>query len=180
MAYKVIFKGDMEPIYLGAVEGKTLMDDLERGIVKGMINLKGNLISVGSVKAVVPNTSDPDSQDKKSEFTEMVYKENKNFKEWRAKRLTMTPKNRAQSTSFMNYLSQALRGRSLTDNEIVEVRQKQERFFETHPDFHSANPTCYFSKKDLLLEDDFLPMVTFKNLQKKNALQFAALHLDAS
>lgn len=177
--YKVIFKGDLEPIYLSPVEGKQLMDDLKAGKLQGFIELNGQMVDSKSIKAVIPDQVDPDSQEKKSEFTEMVHEENRKFREWRAERLKMSPEKRAESTSFMNYMSQALRGRTLNHREVLEVREKQKEFFESHPDFHTANPTCFFTKQDLAVEDENLPMMPIKTALKIQALKYAELHLNA-
>lgn len=180
MSYKIVFKGGLEPIYVDDDRGANLMTKKQNGELDGDVSINGSLYDSKSIKAILQGESDPDSNEKKNEFTEMIEAENRSFKEWRRQRLLMPPKERAESVSFMNYMSQALRGRPLTHNEIQEVKQKQEEFFTEHPDFHTANPTCFFQKNDLILEgEENLPMLPIQSALKLNALKYAERHLNA-
>lgn len=61
----------------------------------------------------------------------------------------MSPKDRAYSISFMNFMCQAIRHRPLTNEEIDEVRAAQEKYFTEHPNAHRMNPTAYFDRHEI-------------------------------
>lgn len=175
--YRVVFKGDMEDMFLDNQEGRQLHDDLENNRLEGFINLKGSLVEVKSIKAILPNSSDPDSKESKEKGNEHIYNQNLEFDMWRAKRLSMSPFARAQDTSFFNFLCRTIRGRPLTEEEIPEVRVAQEQWFTDHPDFHNANPICYFKKEELTIPNEPKGMTPMKDLLLQNALDFAYRHL---
>lgn len=176
--YRVIFKGDMEDMFLDHSEGAQLHEDLANGKLEGFINLKGNLIEVKSIKAILPNATDPDSFSAKEKGNAHIYQAEVEFDMWRAKRLAMSPFGRAQDTSFFNFLCRTIRGRPLTEEEIPVVRIAQEQWFDEHPDFHNANPICYFKKEELTMPERHKDRMTpMKDLLLENALNFAYRHL---
>lgn len=176
--YCVKFKGGMEDMFLDHTEGKQLHDDLANNRLDGFINLKGSLVEVKSIKAIIPNASDPDSSTQKQSGSDYIHQQSIEFDMWRAKRLAMSPVVRAEDVSFFNFLCRTIRGRPLTAEEIPEVRLAQEEWFTTHPDFHNANPICYFKKAELTMperhKDAAVPM---KDLLLENALNLAYRHL---
>lgn len=176
--YRVIFKGGMEDMYLDYTEGKQLHDDLANNRLDGFINLKGVLVEAKSIKAILPNATDPDSRDSKQKGSDFIYNETIKFDKWRAERLAMSPVVRAQDVSFFNFLCRTIRGRPLTAEEIPEVRMAQEQWFTDHPDFHNANPICYFKKEELAFPEHHKDRMTpLKDLLLENALNFAYRHL---
>jgi hypothetical protein len=110
--YKVIFKGDMEPIYLSYSEGEKLTRDLENGSLSGMITLKGNLITVGSIKAVLPNQSDPDSNDRKNHGTDIIERVNREDRQWRHAQLALPVSERAKNLNLARMVWRAHTGNS--------------------------------------------------------------------
>lgn len=176
--YKVIFKGSVEPVVISMAAGDQLKAKLDRGDTTGYIDVAGSYVQVNTIKAVVPN-DDSDTQGRREELTEQIAQADAEFKAWRQSRLKMSAKERAQSVAFFNYLCQALRGRPLTNKEKDDVRSAQEKWFTEHPDFHAANPVCYFSKDELSMEEEHLPMKGVLRLAKINALNYAERHLNA-
>ncbi len=142
--YKIVFKGDLEPIYLNVHEGMKLADDLKNDALEEFVTLKGSTIATSSIKAILPII-----EDEKTETMDKISEINSDWELWKKKRLALSPKDRAQSTSFMNLLCQALRGRPLTELEVKDVQFSQQVWFEQHPDFHTANPICYFSREEI-------------------------------
>lgn len=175
--YRVIFKGDMEDMFLDHSEGAQLHDDLANNKLEGYINLKGNLVQASSIKAVLPNAIDPDSTESRQKGSDHIYQQNLQFDMWRAKRLALSPKERAQSITFFNFLCKTIRGRPLTEEEIPEVQAAQEQWYIDHPDFHNANPICYFKKEELQLPTDDKNITPISNLLLQNALDLAYRHL---
>src|SRR5580693_2284545 len=108
--YKVIFKGDMEPIYLSYSEGEKLSRDLESGAVSGMITLKGNLITVSSIKAVLPNQSDPDSNDRRNHGIDIIDRINREYRQWRSSELSKPTTERAKNLNLARMVWRAHTG----------------------------------------------------------------------
>lgn len=160
--YRVIFKGELNDVYLSFSEGDKLRRDLEEGTLEGYITLKGNTISTGAIKAIVLESS-KEKEDHMANIDEI----GREFEEWKRRRLKLTPKERAQSTAFFDYLSQAFRGRPLTEDEKNDVKIAQEQWFTEHPDFPRANPICYFDKDEI----SKLAYKTYKRLGSTQSLK---------
>lgn len=180
--YKVVLKGEREPIYLESDVARKLMSDLQNGLLNGMVNLAGNLVDVGAIKAVISADDGPSFG--RLGGAEMIAGQEREWKEWKLRRLALSPHERAQTTGFMNYMCQAIRGRPLTEKETEEVKVAQERWFVEHSDFHSANPACYFAKHEIdslgarQTQDPSKPRA-IKELLVPNALNFAERHLNS-
>ncbi len=152
--FKVVLKGIEDPIYLDFTEGFKLMDDMKTGRISGMITLKGTLLSVGSIKMIVP---EEDTSLAMLDQAAKRAKEEKEWQEWKQMRKSLSPKERAQSTMFFNLISQGLRGYPLSTEEIPLVQAAQEKYFIEFPDAHDANPTCYFTSEDISRAQAKLP-----------------------
>lgn len=144
--YKVIFKGDMEPIYLSYSEGEKLSRDLESGTVSGMITLKGNLITVSSIKAVLPNQSDPDSSDRRSHGIDIIDRINREYRQWRSSELAKPTAERAKNLNLARMVWRAHTG-SADISPIIQawIIDLQWAYLENNPTLVYANPICYKS-----------------------------------
>jgi hypothetical protein len=149
MSYKIVFKGDIEPAYISDAKGAILAAKWQSDSIRGRIDIDGMLVEAASIKAIIPNASDPNQAERKRRGIEDLERMNGDFRAYRQRRLDLQPRERAQSVAMMNMVSQALRGRPLSEDEIPKVREAQERFFVAHPTFHVASPTCFFTKDEL-------------------------------
>lgn len=177
--FRVILKGEADPIILSFQEGQKLSDDLAAGRVTGMLKIAGNLVSVGAIKAILPEYDNSvavvDASDKRA-------KEDRDWNTWKTNRIAMSPKERARSTNFFDMISSALRGRRLTELEKADVRFAQEVYFTEHLDAHVANPRCYFTQEDISRAQATLPRnnqdtSSMKQLMPKFVLDFSERHL---
>lgn len=166
----------MEPLYLTSMEGQQLMDDLKRGAVKGMIELNGNLISVGSIKAIQPDAGDPDRSSMKHDFQAMMDEIEQDTQKRKAQLLALSPKDRAQNIGLARVMWRAIKGRDLEGEEKAAVIAAQERFFEKNPNWGEANPSCYLSKHDITERTMMVKrgeMVTIEDAMAVSVTQFA-------
>lgn len=182
--YRIIFKGDMENMYLDESEGRQLAEDISRGNLSGYLKLKGSVVASASIKAVQPYFSDPDSGKLKERHMEKIAQDEREWQDWKKRRLALSPEDRAQTVGFMNLMCQVIRGRALTADEIPKVKLAQKKWFEEHPDFHSANPICYFTKNEISKLQPIVRPVEGKpmrvgNLLAVSALKFADRHLNS-
>lgn len=169
--FRVIFKGDMEDIYLTDAEGTQLMQDIENNTLQGFIRLSGRVVDAKSIKAVMPQSSDPDSSVDKDRGMEIIRESIVMFDSFKQDFLNMPVDMRCKEVGLADMLSVALRGRRLTDEEKEEVAKRQRVFYEEHPDYAFANPICY---KDLLFAK--IPtegaMIHVRDVVSQNALLF--------
>lgn len=172
--FKVILKGNEDPIFLDFHEGLKLIEDMKAGRVTGMISLKGTLLSVSSIKMVVP---EEDVSAAQLDAAERRATEEREWQDWKRSRRALSPKERAKDTSFFNFISQGLRGRPLSKEEIPLVREAQEKYFIDFPDAHNANPTCYFTHEDVSRASARLPISEMKTPSMKDRLSQYVLDL---
>lgn len=174
--YKIIFTGGLEDVYVETAKGMELSQDFKNGTMPDRIEINGMIVSSKSIKAIVPGIINPDAP--KGGF-EYIADEKAEFTKWRQKRLALSPKDRAKDVSMFNFLSQALRGRNLTDEEVPKVQEAQEKWFENHLDWHNANPVCYFKKKELPIykANKGDKMTHMKDYMAQNALELVERHL---
>lgn len=180
MSYRIVLSGKFEDIYVEDGRGAGIAVDFENGSMPPIIDINGQKISSKLIRAVIPNVGNPDSEDAKERGMAMVGRVNREFAEWRRKRLRLSPKERAQSTAFMDMLSTSIRHRRLTEEEKQEVIAAQEKWFEAHPDFHTANPSCFFSREQIQkIQTTKGDMVSLSEVMSVNSLNYAEKHLNA-
>lgn len=179
--FKIVLKGEEDPIIIDYKEGMQLAEDIRNKKVTGLIKVAGQYITVGSIKAILPIQ---DVTAASIDLAERRAQEDYAWRMWKTERLAMSPKLRAHSTAFMDLMCQGIRGRRLTEEEKVEVRAAQEKYFEEHPEAHNANPRCYFTELDIshakagLPNNDKMPP-SMKDRMATYVLNFAERHLTA-
>ena len=142
--HKVLFKGDIEPIFLPFHEGEKLMRDLEHGALSGMITLKGQLVTVSSIKGVIPNQSDPDSSDRKNAGTDVIDKINREYRQWRREQLRLPASVRANNLNVPRIVWRAHTGDANIPIDIqAQIIQLQTEYLTANPTLVYANPICY-------------------------------------
>lgn len=182
MSYKIIFKGGVDDIYVSDEKGAILLAAKQAGELDGDIVINDSLYDAKSIKAIISKVNDPDNPSTKQEWSDWVSQDNNEFRHFHNEQLKLSPKERAQNTFFMDLMSQAIRGRSLTELEKKDVRFAQERWFETHLDFHTANPVCYFKREEINRIEkrrNASKPISIKEALSTNALLFAERHLSA-
>lgn len=184
MTYKIVFSGAMEPEYVKDSEGLYLAELFKNKGFPDRVEINENVYESKAIKAVISGASDPDSGERKQRGSDSIHRINSDFQAWYTLRTAMPPEERAQSVAFFNMLSQAIRGRALTDDEKVTVRKKQLQWFKDHQDFHSANPTCYFTKDEIIkagagFQRDPNKPLHIGELLTKNAVMLAERHLNS-
>ncbi len=185
MTYKIVFSGKIEDEYVNDSEGIFLAEMFKSRGFPERVEINGNVYEAKSIKAVISGASNPDDAERKNRGMEIIEESNVDFKKFRGESLKKTPKERAQSIAMMNMICQALRGRPLTEEEKVDVRAAQEKWFTEHPDFHTANPTCYFSKEDMARAKATIrerpgEATQIKDLLARNILNLMERHLNSA
>lgn len=179
--FKIVLKGEEDPIIIGYKEGIELAEDIRHKKVVGLIKVADKYITASSIKHILPIS---DSSSEKSGIQEKLMREGSEWAEWKEMRLKLTPKERAQSTAFMDLICSGIRGRKLTEEEKKDVRMAQEKYFTENLEAHSANPTCYFSREDISHAQASLPhddrkAKSIKDLFPRFVLDYAERHLNA-
>lgn len=147
--FRIIFKGDVEDIYLDNFEGAKLMNDLQAGKISGHVNLGGSLVNAGSIKAVLPGSKNPDMNQKLEDASERLAENEREYAARKKYLLSLPPAERAKNTSLASLVWYAVFGRKLTEDERKGVITCQRSFFERNPLYAEANPKCYLRKTNL-------------------------------
>ena len=168
MSYKIVFKGDLEPMYVDTAKGENLQRVLDAG-TRGILKIDDIRIDASSIKAVIPGLSDPDNQSAKEHFMEKMEHD---LREWgveRNRKMSQSPQKRAEDVQVARLVSYAVSG---TFDVPQGLTERQQKFFGEHPDQTIASPTCY---KDLL-EEKLPPksdMPTMKQVVREAAMRAA-------
>ncbi len=176
MKYKIIFKGDMEPMVIDEKQADAMKAALAAGRV-GMVDINGLYFHIGSIKAIAP-LEDPTSQ-AKDRGLKIIKHTNDAWEAWKQRRFEMTPKDRAQNTKLAELVWRAIYDRKPTEAELFIIRDKQEKFFLANPDYAQANPVCYIEKfevarKQAISRTKLGDAKQIKNLLPASVLTFAA------
>jgi len=142
MAYKITFKGNVEPIFLSNEEGVQFYNDWFMGDLPERIKLKGMVVLSNTIKAIEENVKDPDASSVKQGW-EIVQEVNDDFREFTAALLRQPAEERAQFTGIADMMWTSMTHEPMTAEQKETVIERQTAFFKEYPNYAFANPKCY-------------------------------------
>lgn len=143
MSYRIIFKGGVEDMFVSDTRGIALSEAWEQGHLPHVINIDGALLESKTIKAIIPGVKNPDTTKEKDRNMEDLREMEDEYRESKRKKLSLSPQQRAQSTSLASMFFYGVCGRKMTKEERDEVILCQEKFFQEHPNYAEASPICY-------------------------------------
>lgn len=167
--YKIVFKGQVGEEFVDTLEGQELSEAWEENRLPNKVKINGNLYESSSIKAVISGFTNPDKSEKGEEVKKMMRDMWSEHRELQTEALALSPEKRAQRTGLAEMLYTNLCGRPMSDEIKKEVIAHQTKFFEEHPDFSIAKPTCY--------KHIFRDLKRYPEYSMGNAVQSAALNL---
>lgn len=147
--YKIILTGDSDDVYVSDVQGEKIAQDWDRKTLPPTLTINGERFKSSSIKRIISNVKDPDSNDRKKRGNEAIQESNESFRIEKNRLLKLSPEERATNTNIAQTLWRAVYGRPMTEPEREEVIKKQTAFFKENPTWAEARPSCYLTAEAL-------------------------------